>query len=61
MQYKLFGIENKIELWKELENLYNKTNELSAKIKQLKQMNEVHEDDLAYMKEIRRGLGINHL
>jgi hypothetical protein len=32
-----------------------------AAIKQLKQMNEVEESDLAYMKEIRGGLGINHL
>lgn len=30
-------------------------------LKQLKQMNDVKESDLAYMKEIRGGLGINHL
>lgn len=30
-------------------------------IKQLKQMKNVEESDLAYMKEIRNGLGINHL
>ena len=30
-------------------------------IGQLKQMNDVEETDLAYMKEIRGGLGINHL
>lgn len=30
-------------------------------IGQLKKMNDVHADDLAYMKEIRGGLGINHL
>ena len=30
-------------------------------LKQLKQMNAVEETDLAYMKEIRGGLGINHL
>ena len=30
-------------------------------IGQLKQMNAVEENDLAYMKEIRGGLGINHL
>lgn len=30
-------------------------------IGQLKKMNDVKESDLAYMKEIRGGLGINHL
>ena len=30
-------------------------------IGQLKKMNDVEENDLAYMKEIRGGLGINHL
>ena len=30
-------------------------------IGQLKKMNDVHESDLAYMKEIRSGLDINHL
>ena len=30
-------------------------------LKQLKQMSDVKENDLAYMKEIRGGLGINHL
>ena len=30
-------------------------------IGQLKKMNDVNETDLAHMKEIRGGLGINHL
>ncbi len=30
-------------------------------IGQLKKINNVEEKDLAYMKEIREGLGINHL